>query len=336
MNNSMTTKILSYKQLELTNALEKARDRHVWAVVDVRVKNMLPQWLQYASEVFWLQNPEQQKNLDVFAEAMDFFLKQGVQRGHTMLAIGGGATTDFAGFIASTLHRGVKWTAVPTTLMGMVDAAVGGKTALNSRQGKNMMGSFHMPEEVWLCADFLRTLPSQDILSGKGEIAKYAMLDKEINGLVMNKKSSLEEMALKCAHYKQAIVERDPLEKGERVYLNLGHTIGHALEFILKIPHGIAVVMGTKYLFQALQLKEASEAYADILKKLDFDAEKIDLGNYPRFDRSAFWATLGHDKKRADGDMNLVVVEEVGKPALQKTSIVQLRQKLEKLDVFKG
>jgi 3-dehydroquinate synthase len=332
----MTTKILSYKQLELTNALEKARDRHVWAVVDVRVKNMLPQWLQYASEVFWLQNPEQQKNLDVFAEAMDFFLKQGVQRGHTMLAIGGGATTDFAGFIASTLHRGVKWTAVPTTLMGMVDAAVGGKTALNSRQGKNMMGSFHMPEEVWICADFLRTLPSQDILSGKGEIAKYALLDQEIYDLVMSKKSSLEDLALKCAHFKQSIVDRDPTEKGERVHLNLGHTIGHALEFVLKIPHGLAVVMGTKYLFQALQLPEATAAYAEIIKQLDFDQEKIDLANYPRFDRTAFWATMGHDKKRANGELNLVLIDGVGKPTTQKMTLIHLRQKLEKLDVFKG
>ncbi len=169
----MTSKILSYKQLELVNALDKARDRRVWAVVDAKVKNMLPQWLQFSPEVFWLQRPEDQKNIDVYAEATDFFLKQGIQRGHRIFGIGGGATTDLAGFIAGTIHRGIEWIAVPTTLMGMVDAAIGGKTAINTKQGKNLLGCFYEPEEIWICSDFLRTLPGQDLMSGKGEIIKY-------------------------------------------------------------------------------------------------------------------------------------------------------------------
>lgn len=332
----MASKILSYKQLELVNALDKARDRRVWAVVDAKVKNMLPQWLQFSPEVFWLQRPEDQKNLDVYAEATDFFLKQGIQRGHTIFGIGGGATTDLAGFIASTIHRGMQWVAVPTTLMGMVDAAIGGKTAINTKLGKNLLGSFHEPEEVWICADFLRTLPSQDLLSGKGEIVKYGLLSAEINSLIMTKNMTLEELALKCAGYKQEVVARDLHEQGERIFLNFGHTIGHALEFVLRIPHGIAVLMGMKYMLQAMDAKGTLSEYEKLIKKLDIDTEKLDLANYARFDKQAFWATMSHDKKRDQADLKLIVIEEVGKPEIRQMTLTSLRHKLEALSVFKG
>ena len=195
----MNSKILSYKQLELANALERAREQRVYSVVDARVKNMLPQWLQFSPDVFWLQRPEDQKNLEVFSEAIDFFLKQGIQRGHRILGIGGGATTDFAGFMAATIHRGISWTALPTTLMGMVDAAIGGKTALNSKHAKNLIGAFHAPDEIWICSDFLKTLTSQDLASGKGEIVKYGLLDQGIHDAVMEMKVLTEDLILQCA-----------------------------------------------------------------------------------------------------------------------------------------
>lgn len=332
----MTSKILSYKQLELVNALDQARDKRVWAVVDVKVKNMLPQWLQFSPEVFWLQRPEDQKTLDVYSEITEFFLKQGIQRGHTIFGIGGGATTDLAGFVAATIHRGVNWVAVPTTLMGMVDAAIGGKTAINTKLGKNLLGSFHEPEEVWICSDFLRTLPSQDLISGKGEIIKYGLLSTEINSLIMSKSMSLEELTLKCAHYKHSVVANDLLEKGERIYLNLGHTIGHALEFTLRIPHGIAIAMGIRYLLQALELKDMLNEFNHLVKKLDIDVEKIDLSNYTRFDLPAFWSTMSHDKKRDQSELKLIVLEQIGKPQVRPMSLTNLRHKLEAISVFKG
>lgn len=332
----MASPILSYKQLELVNALEKARDKTTWAVIDARVKNLLPQWLQFSPGIFWLQRPEEQKNLDVFGEATDFFLKQGLQRKDRLFAIGGGATTDFAGFIAATLHRGIHWTAIPTTLIGMVDAAIGGKTAINTRQGKNLLGCFHQPDEVWICPDFLRTLTSGDLLSGKGEILKYALLDSGIHEAVMSKNYSLEELILRCANFKQDVVNRDPLDLGERMFLNLGHTVGHALEFSLHVPHGLAVAMGMKYLFKALEMNSVYMSFDKIRQKLDVDETKIDLGSYPRFDKEAFWHTLAHDKKRVLNDLNLVVVEEVGKPRLRPIPLVQLRQRLETLDEFRA
>lgn len=332
----MASKLLTYKQLELVNALEKARERHVWAVVDVKVKNMLPQWLQFSPEVFWLQRPEEQKTIEVYSEAINFFLTQGIQRGHTVFGIGGGATTDLAGFIAATVHRGVKWVAVPSTLMGMVDAAIGGKTAVNTKAGKNLIGAFHLPEEVWICSDFLRTLPSQDMLSGKGEIIKYGLLSPEINELISRGNTPMDELVIRCAQYKQEVVSRDFLEEGERVFLNLGHTLGHALEFTLRVPHGLAVAMGIKYLFQALDLKDSLKEFERLAKKLDFDQEKIDLTNYARFDAQAFWTTLAYDKKREQSDLRLVVIDGVGKPRIQQMPLNQFRHKLETINVFKG
>jgi 3-dehydroquinate synthase len=331
----MTSKILTYKQLELANALEKARDQRVFIVVDAKVKNMLPQWLQFAPDVFWLNQPEEQKNLDTFAEATSFFLKQGILRGHTILGIGGGATTDFAGFIAATVHRGVRWIAVPTTLMGMVDAAIGGKTALNTAAGKNLLGAFHEPAEVWLCSDFLKTLTSHDLLSGKGEILKYGLLDQAIYDTIMAPKIVMDGLIMQCARYKLDVVSRDLKDNGERAYLNLGHTLGHAFEHVLRIPHGLAVTMGIKYLFKAFDQKAGLVAFEELFKKLDLDDEKTDISNYKRLDRAAFWSALGHDKKRTAEGLNLVLLDKVGSPRLQSTLLTQIKSRVEALSDFK-
>lgn len=332
----MNSKILSYKQLELANALEAARDKKIFAVVDSRVKNLLPQWLQFSAEVFWLSKPEAQKNLETFDEATSHFLQQGITRDHHIFGIGGGATTDLAGFVAATLHRGIKWTAVPTTLMGMVDAAIGGKTALNTKHGKNLLGAFHAPEEVWICTDFLRTLPSQDLASGKGEIVKYGILDQGIFDAVMASKVVSEELVLRCANYKLELVERDFREQGERAHLNLGHTLGHAFEHVLKIPHGLAVAMGLKYILRAFDQTEALDGYLKLVQKLGIDEDAVDITTYKNFDRELFWQALGHDKKRTSSGLNVILASKVGAPRIEATTLQTLKNRLEALSDFKN
>ena len=297
---------------------------------------MLPQWLQFSPDVFWLQKPEDQKNLDTYAEATQFFLKQGILRGHTILGIGGGATTDFAGFIAATLHRGVRWIALPTTMMGMVDAAIGGKTALNTTAGKNLLGAFHAPEEVWICPEFLKTLSRHDVLSGKGEVLKYGLLDSAIYDAIMAPKYVMDDVISQCARYKLDVVARDFRDQGERAYLNLGHTLGHAFEHVLKIPHGVAITMGIKYLFKAFDQQDGLNAFEKLFKKLDLDDEKTDLTSYKRMDLAAFWAAIGHDKKRTTDGFNLVLLDKVGAPRLQMTPLNKLKSRLEALSEFKA
>lgn len=332
----MHSKILSYKQLELANALEAARENKIFAVVDSRVKNLLPQWLQFSAQVFWLTKPEAQKNLETYQEAVSHFLGQGIHRGHHIFAIGGGATTDLAGFVAATLHRGVKWTAVPTTLMGMVDAAIGGKTALNTLHGKNLLGAFHSPDEIWICTDFLRTLPGQDVASGKGEIVKYGILDRKIYDAIMASKTVTDELVLLCANYKLELVQRDFREQGERAHLNLGHTLGHAFEHVLKIPHGIAVAMGLKYILKAFALTATYEDFLKLSQKLGIDDDAIDLTTYKNFDRDQFWQALGYDKKRTSSGINLILADRVGAPRIEPTTLPQLKTRLEALSDFKS
>ncbi len=331
----MNSKLTALKQLELMNALEQAREPRLFSVIDLRVKNMLPQWLQFSPDVFWLNHPEDQKNIEVYEQISSFFLKQGIQRGHTIAGIGGGATTDIAGFVAATVHRGIKWISVPTTLMGMVDAGLGGKTGVNTSHGKNLLGAFHLPENVWVCTDFLKTMGRTEILSGRGEILKYALLSSEIYGLVINPKSSMDEIILSCGKHKMQLIEEDFREAGKRAYLNLGHTLGHAFEHTLKIPHGIAVTMGIKYLFQALNLEKALGAYEEIFKALQLDPEKVDLTNYNQFDKNGFWSALNHDKKKTGDGLKLIVIDQIGQPRFEIMPVSKLRILVESLSDFK-
>ena len=126
--------------------------------------------------VFYLEQPELDKNLIMYSQAIEFFTQNNISRNDKILAIGGGATLDFAGFVAATILRGIKWESYPTTLLAMVDAAFGGKVGVNTKAGKNLVGQFHQPEDVFLCTEFLSTLPKEEILSGQGEIIKYCFL----------------------------------------------------------------------------------------------------------------------------------------------------------------
>ncbi len=331
----MNSKITALKQLELMNALENAREPRLFSVIDLKVKNLLPQWLQFSPDVFWLNHPEEQKTIEVYEQITSFFLKQGIQRGHTVAGIGGGATTDMAGFVAATIHRGVNWISVPTTLMGMVDAGLGGKTGVNTSHGKNLLGAFHLPEHVWICADFLKTMSRTEILSGRGEILKYALLSNEIYDLAMNTKTPMEDIIMACAQYKMKLIGEDFKEAGNRAFLNLGHTLGHAFEHTLKIPHGIAVTMGIKYLFQAMKLENALASYELIFKSLQLDPEKVDLTNYSQFDKSAFWSAVNHDKKKTGDGLKLTLVDNVGQPRFEVLPVAKLKTLVEALSDFK-
>ena len=252
----MKSNLIYLKKLELFKELDNFKDGQFFAIADQKIKNHLPQWVSFSPHIFWVKTPEEEKNLEMYGHALEFFLKQGISRNSTLYAFGGGATTDFAGFVASTILRGIKWVAVPTTLLAMVDGSIGGKVALNMPQGKNLVGAFHAPEKVLICGDFLTTLAEKEWMSGKGEVLKYGFLSAEINKMILDK-VAIEEIAVACAKFKNEVVEKDFKEEGERIHLNLGHTLGHAFEFNLKIPHGQAVAMGLKYLFKVMKMDDA-------------------------------------------------------------------------------
>jgi 3-dehydroquinate synthetase/shikimate kinase len=222
-----------------------------------------------------------------------------LDRGGTLVALGGGSTTDAAGFVAATYLRGVDWVAVPTTLVGQVDAAIGGKTAIDLPTGKNLVGAFHWPVRVVIDPALVETLPDPERREGLAEVVKTGLLAGEPYWDL-----PLVEQVRRCAVYKAAVCLRDPFDRGERAVLNLGHTFAHALEAAAGyegVSHGRAVALG---LLAALRLS-------------GLDTEPVDRVLRPepvRVDRERAWAALLRDKKVADGRVRLVLLEAPGSP----------------------
>ena len=208
---------------------------------------------------------EASKTLAMFGQAIDALAAAGARRDATLFALGGGVVGDLAGFAAATWMRGIDCVQLPTSLLAMVDSSVGGKTAVDLPQGKNLVGAFHPPRAVLVDTDTLRTLPPRELRAGLAEVVKYGAivdapfldwLDANADALLaMDHAALAEAIARSCAH-KAAIVERDPFEHGERALLNFGHTFGHAIETEQGyggLIHGEAVAVG---MVQAARLSE--------------------------------------------------------------------------------
>ena len=231
-------------------------------------------------------------------EAQRLWTELGISRDGRIVAYGGGTTTDLAGFVAATYMRGVPWTAVPTTLVGQVDAAIGGKTAVDLREGKNLAGAFHYPQEVLVDPSFLGTLPEEERRAGMAEVVKTGLLaGRELWELPQ------DQMIRACAAYKAEVCLADPYERGGRAILNLGHTFAHALEAasLYTVRHGDAVALG---LLAALRLSGLSTAVVETV----LDPRPVPV------DREHAWEALQRDKKVRDGRVRLVLLEEPGKP----------------------
>jgi len=246
---------------------------------------------------------EPAKDLEVVARLWE---ELSLDRSGTVVALGGGATTDVAGFVAATYLRGIAWAAVPTTLIGQVDAAIGGKTAVNLAKGKNLAGAFHVPEIVIADPEVLGTLPEVERRAGMAEVVKTGLLaGRELWAL------DDEAMVRGCAAFKVAVVLSDPTEIGRRAILNLGHTFAHALEAGAgygMVSHGDAVALG---LTAALQL---SERHLGLDSAVPAEVERVLHPRPVNADREEAWAALGRDKKAKEGRARLVLLEAPGKP----------------------
>ena len=191
--------------------------------------------------VFLLDDGEDAKNMESVEEMCRGFARWGLHRSDVVVAVGGGVVTDVAGFAAAVYHRGVRVIHVPTSLLGQVDAAIGGKTGVNLPEGKNLVGAFWQPDAVLCDTDTLTTLPPREYRSGLGEMAKYAFL-----GVENLRDLALEDAVAACVACKAAVVGADEREDGRRALLNYGHTLGHALETAgsYDLRHGEAVAIG--------------------------------------------------------------------------------------------
>jgi shikimate kinase/3-dehydroquinate synthase len=264
---------------------------------------------------------EQHKTLATVAGLYEQFLAGGLDRGGTVLALGGGVTGDMAGFAAATYMRGVRLAQVPTTLLAMVDASVGGKTGVDLPQGKNLAGAFKQPAVVVVDPGVLATLPAEEVRSGMAEVLKHALLaDPQLFAALKTRlpkscegSPQTSEVLARALRVKIDVVEEDPYEEGRRAVLNLGHTVGHALERLsdFRLRHGEAVGIGLVAAARiAARLGRAEPALVD-----DVEAALVAWGlpiRCPALEAGAIWAAMAYDKKRRGRALRWVLPRAIG------------------------
>jgi len=281
---------------------------------------------------------ERYKNLKVASKIYDQLAKQSAPRDSLIIAFGGGVIGDLAGFAAATYMRGINYIQVPTTLLAQVDAAIGGKTGVNHAKGKNLIGSFYQPKQVFIDIQTLTTLPARELRTGLAEVVKYGVMEDadffkflEANSHHLNTKAFEAPDTLRAAlkvwqiivtesaKIKARVVEKDETESGHRMVLNLGHTIGHAIETLTKYKeynHGEAVAMGLVAAAKiASRMKmigdEAVNRIKSLLEKLGLPTEIEGLA------ANKIYKTLMIDKKVRSGKLLFVLPEKIGKVVIK-------------------
>lgn len=266
---------------------------------------------------------EKVKTFKYQKKLINFLFEEKIDKSTTICAIGGGTLLDLSGFVSSILLRGLKWIAVPTTLLSMADASIGGKTAINTNYGKNLVGTFHFPIKTLIDINFLKTLPKNHLQNGLVECAKCGLVkDRTLFESSVNADlkdiEQLKKIVKKAQSVKLEVVKKDPFEtKGQRYILNFGHTVGHSLErcFDYKILHGRAVLEGVLF-------ESAFSFLQGFLKKEDFNTIKNSIVSFfPRIKtlpsiEKIFQGALS-DKKNQDKKVRYVPIKEIGKVALK-------------------
>lgn len=259
--------------------------------------------------VFLISPGEQSKNLSVYGDLMNALAQNGLSRTDCILAFGGGVVGDLAGFAAATYLRGIPYIQIPTTLLAMVDSSVGGKTAIDLPAGKNLIGAFHQPAAVLCDTDLLTTLPADHFRNGCAEVIKYGVLyDEELFAHLEQhgKDFCLETVITRCVELKRNAVEQDTFDRGCRMLLNFGHTIGHAIEQCSNytILHGQAVSAGMAIISRASKCID-SDRISSLLAQFDLPCSTTYSA------RDLAQAALS-DKKRSGSSIQLILPQRIG------------------------
>lgn len=274
---------------------------------------------------------EKSKNIAQYYKLIRFLTSINVDRNDLIIALGGGVVGDLAGFIASTYMRGIDYIQVPTSLLAMVDSSIGSKTAINTEDGKNLIGSFYAPKAVFIDLDFLKTLPQEEFTNGLAEIIKCSIIkDKNLFDLINEEeiydRNTMSNIIKRSIEIKKEIVEKDPKEINERQLLNFGHTIGHAIEKVsnYSIAHGYAVATGMamitrSYYKQGLTDTTSYNSINEILLKYklpiccDYSLENL-------------YKEILRDKKSRGDTLNVIYPKKIGDGRISSVEKNDLRK----------
>lgn len=281
---------------------------------------------------------EESKSLSTYNDIFQLLLDFNVDRSWNLVGIGGGITTDLAGFIASTYFRGIKFGYVSTTLLGQVDAAIGGKSGINYKGYKNLIGVINQPQFVLCDTESLKTLPAKEFIGGFSEIIKYAFIRRKdlfpyliehLEKAIEFEMDILEYLVKESVKTKVEIVEGDEFERGERKLLNFGHTFGHALEKLYGISHGEAVAIGM------MLAAKTSVNLGMIDKEVISHLENLLVcGGLPvgmDFDPDLMLETMKKDKKRRKNNMDFILLEDIGKAVIKEVPLKNISSLLHDL-----
>ncbi len=293
------------------------------ATADVLAENLKSAGIQtYMAEV---PAAEDAKRVEVAAFCWQIMGQGEFNRNDAVIGLGGGSTTDLAGFVAATWLRGIRSVLIPTTLLGMVDAAIGGKTGINTSEGKNLVGAFHLPDSVVIDLDTLSSLPRNELLAGMAEVVKYGFIAApEILEIIESDESAtdptseaFERLIRESVRIKTDVTSRDFMESGDREFLNYGHTLGHAIEHAerYKWRHGAAISIGMVFAAELSMLSgKLSEAEVSRHRSI---FEGLGLPITYRADRwPQLLDTMQRDKKARGGALRFVVLDKIGKPSI--------------------
>ncbi|MDR7238673.1 3-dehydroquinate synthase [Neobacillus drentensis] len=299
-------------------------------VAKLHLEKLLIELKSFDPVIFTAPSGEKAKTFEVYYAALSTALENRLDRKSVILSFGGGAVGDLSGFVAASFMRGIPFIQVPTTILAH-DSAVGGKVAINHPLGKNMIGAFHQPEAVFYDLEFLKTLPAHEIRSGFAEVIKHALIDDSnffdwlkdnVEDLQTLPMELLSESLIKGIKVKGKIVGQDEKETGIRAYLNLGHTLGHAIESEMgygNFTHGEAVMIGMIFALkvskQLLGLSFNIEEFIDWIEGLGYESKIPDNLAYEKLINK-----MKQDKKSVRHSIRFVLLEQLGQPILKEVS----------------
>ena len=280
---------------------------------------------------------EKSKSLEMARSIWNEMWEEGCDRKTIIIALGGGVITDLAGFVASCYMRGIDYISIPTSLLGMVDASIGGKTGVNLPNGKNIIGSFYPPKEILIDPNVLETLPERQFRSGLAEVIKtafildpdfFTFLENNMEKILDREENILISVIRRTIELKLSVVEEDPKDQGRRAILNWGHTFAHAIETATnynEYEHGEAVAIGMGC--EARLSQEMNLLSSDVVSRLDKLIERAGLpSTVPVIDVEELVSHMKRDKKSISKNITCIVAEEIGKAYPEQVSDEQIHK----------
>lgn len=276
--------------------------------------------------------PGEEYKIQATVDALvDTLIEMEADRKTTLVGVGGGVITDITGYVASVYMRGVRFGFIPTSILGLVDASIGGKNGIDVGEYKNMVGTIRQPSFILHDMVFLNSLPQQEWENGFAEVIKHACIKdaamfRELESKTLkhyrSRQKSVCELIQRNALIKLSVVKKDEFEKGERRLLNFGHTLGHALETQYELLHGQAISIGITY---ACHISEQLAGFKQTDRVIQL-LEKYNLPTYAAFDKQKVFDILKMDKKRETKEMNYVLLERIGKGVIKSVPLKQLEK----------